>query len=61
MIYVALPFIAVAFVLGLLFTLLGAALILAGLALIGFVAYVTVRTAISKIRSLRERKTSKAT
>ena len=50
MIYVALPFIAVAFGLGLLFTLLGAGLVLVVVAGIGFAAYAAVGTVISKIR-----------
>lgn len=56
MIYFALPFIAVAFVLGLVFAVIGVALAVAVVAGIGFVAYAAVRMAISKIRSLRERR-----
>ncbi len=56
MIYFAIPFVIVALLLGLVFTLLGGVLILAGAALVGFVAYATVHTAIVKIRSLRKRK-----
>jgi hypothetical protein len=52
MIYMALPFAIVALLLGLLFTVLGAALMLAVVAGIGFLAYLTVLTVISKIRSL---------
>jgi hypothetical protein len=48
----ALPFAIVALLLGLLFTVLGAALMLAVVAGIGFLAYLTVLTVISKIRSL---------
>ena len=50
MIYVALPFAIVALLLGLLFTLLGAALMLAVVAGIGFVAYATIAMVITKIR-----------
>ncbi len=50
MIYVALPFAIMALLIGLLFILLGAALMLAVVAGIGFVAYATIAMVISKIR-----------
>ncbi len=56
LIYFAIPFIFIAMALGFVFILLGAALMLAVVAGIGFVAYTAIAMVISKIRErLKER------
>ncbi len=59
MIYVALPFAIVALLIGLVFAFVGVALVVAVVAGIGFLAYLAVQAAVSKIRKFRGKQTTK--